>query len=164
MTIVKNKKPIIIFLWILILLWLVLIFILSDQPAVQSKGFSEKVTQAIIGAIAWITHVEIDTTKINGLVTEFHHLVRKFAHGWIYFVLGMLVIATFCKTGIKSVRSYVFAILFCFSYAAMDEIHQTFVSGRGGQLSDVLIDTTGAIFGIGLYWMYNVCVKRDGPC
>ena len=39
-------------------------------------------------------------------------------------------------------------------YAISDEIHQSFVPGRGPQLLDVIIDTSGASIGIiGNYFM-----------
>ena len=37
---------------------------------------------------------------------------------------------------------------FCALYAATDEIHQLFVPGRGGQIRDVLIDSSGALIGL----------------
>jgi VanZ family protein len=151
----NKTKLVTMSLWVVVLLWMVLIFSLSAQSAEQSNGLSEKVTKTIIKTIVWIVHVDIDAKTINGLVTQFHYLVRKFAHGWIYFMLGVLLIITFINTGITRFRAYVFAMVFCFFYAAMDEIHQTFVSGRSGQISDILIDTAGAFLGIGIYSVYN---------
>ena len=36
-------------------------------------------------------------------------------------------------------------------YAASDEIHQLFVSGRAGMISDVLIDSVGVLVGWGVF-------------
>ena len=155
MSICNTTKRITVSLWLVVLLWLVLIFALSAQPATQSNGFSEKVTETIIRTIAWIVHIDLDAKTINGLVIQMNHFVRKFAHAWIYSVLGILVIRSFIYTGIKGFKAYMFALLFCFFYAGIDEIHQTVVSGRSGQISDVLLDTTGAVFGMGLYWVYS---------
>ena len=44
-------------------------------------------------------------------------------------------------------------------YAASDEIHQLFVPGRGGQLSDVILDSAGALAGVAAFtvlcWLIN---------
>ena len=40
------------------------------------------------------------------------------------------------------------AFLICGLYAISDEIHQLYVQGRSGQVSDVLIDSSGALVGI----------------
>ncbi len=158
----KKSKLITLSLWAAVILWLALIFSLSAQPAVQSKGLSEKVIETIITAVAWTVHADMDAKTMSGLVKQFHHVVRKLAHGWIYFVLGILVITTLIKTGIRGFKAYALATLFCISYAAIDEMHQTFVPGRGGQLADILIDAVGAVLGIGVYWVHSRCVKRDG--
>ena len=47
-------------------------------------------------------------------------------------------------------------IIICILYAISDEIHQLFVPGRSGQVSDVLLDTLGAFTGIMIYKLiYN---------
>jgi VanZ family protein len=48
-----NNKIIIILSWTAVFFWLVLIFYLSSQPAVESDGLSKKVTEIIekVGAL-----------------------------------------------------------------------------------------------------------------
>lgn len=150
-----KSKVVTVCLWAIVILWLAFIFALSAQTATQSKGFSDKVTENIIVIFAWISQTDIDSNTIKSLVLQYQHLVRKLAHCWIYFVLGVLIITTLIKTGGRGLRAYILAISFCIFYAVLDEFHQTFVLGRGAQISDVLIDTIGAIWGIGVYWTYN---------
>lgn len=46
------------------------------------------------------------------------------------------------------------ALATCIVYAVSDEIHQLFVPGRGAQVKDVMIDSTGAFAGIIIYsWL-----------
>ena len=45
-------------------------------------------------------------------------------------------------------KQLVYAILFCLIYACSDEIHQLFVSGRSGNLLDVMIDLLGSLCSI----------------
>ena len=46
-------------------------------------------------------------------------------------------------------RKKIVAFLFCVLVAATDETIQLFVSGRSGQVSDVVLDCVGALVGIG---------------
>lgn len=50
------------------------------------------------------------------------------------------------------------AWLIATAYAATDEVHQLFVPGRGGQVTDVLLDSAGALLGV---WLYLAWVRRS---
>ena len=47
----------------------------------------------------------------------------------------------------------------CFLYAVSDEVHQVFVPGRAGRISDVMIDTSGAVLGILLVFSVIQLIK-----
>ena len=72
------------------------------------------------------------------------------AHFTIYATLGLSVFSMFKMLieKIKPVYTVIISTLFCLLYAISDEIHQTFVPGRSGQISDVILDTSGALLGI----------------
>ena len=77
-----------------------------------------------------------------------HHGIRKAAHVTEYFVLSLLVLR-----GVRGEQSgwrwtWALATLgITASYAALDEVHQLFVSTRDASPMDVVIDTAGAILG-----------------
>ncbi|MCE5286409.1 MAG: VanZ family protein [Pelosinus sp.] len=142
-------------LWGVVFLWLVLIFALSAQPAERSDLLSKRITGIIAGAISWIASLDIDAKTINGLISVWNNVVRKFAHGWVYFILGILVIKAITYTRLTGFKAYVLTLVFCSIYAASDEFHQLFVPGRSGQISDVLIDLLGAVFGMVVYWFFK---------
>ncbi|WP_051910462.1 VanZ family protein [Carnobacterium pleistocenium] len=83
--------------------------------------------------------------------TDLHHFIRKNAHFFIYLILGGLVKYALTSTGIKGVKAIGIGLLICIVYAISDEAHQLLVPGRGGQLSDVVIDSWGAGLGISLH-------------
>ena len=85
-----------------------------------------------------------------------HLLLRKAAHFSEYFVLG--IFSYFAMQGTKN--KIALAILFCFGIAAIDETLQLFVSGRVGSIWDVLIDSAGAIVGIGILTIIKRIRKR----
>lgn len=151
----KGSKIGIIFSWIVVILWIVLIFTLSVQTAEQSADLSTKVTEIIFKTVSMVIPIDTDVRAIDKMVKQFHNLVRKSAHAGLYFVLGGFVINSFIQTGTKGFKAYTYALLFCVAYAASDELHQTFVVGRSGEVFDVLIDTAGVIVGISVHWMYK---------
>lgn len=78
----------------------------------------------------------------------------------VYLVLGIFVINAFVVSGIRGYKAFFFSLIFCLLYAASDEIHQLFVQGRGAKATDVLIDSIGALIGIGIYnIIYKVYYK-----
>ena len=82
----------------------------------------------------------------------FDGVIRKMAHFFLYFCLGVLSINAWCW---RKKRSWLVALFFCFFYAATDEFHQSFVPGRSAEVHDVLLDTLGSFTGILGYFMYS---------
>jgi len=133
--------------WVAVLLWMALIFYSSAQVAEQSKELSKGVTEAVVETIERVAPsraAEIDIKRL-------HHLTRKNAHFFAYLILGILVLNAMRRSGVGGVRVVLITLLICVLYAVSDEVHQLFVPGRGGQISDVLIDSAGAAIGILVY-------------
>lgn len=85
-------------------------------------------------------------------------LERKGAHVFEYFILTGLLFECFRAWSLVTRRSMGVAIAGCLSlaYAFSDELHQLFVPGREGKLSDVGID----MIGIGLAGILIVGLGR----
>lgn len=141
----KNKMKIFI-LWGIVVLWMMLIFMMSAQVKAVSNDLSTEVTEIIIKTVEKVSpNSEFDLHKFN-------NIVRKYAHFFLYFVLGFLVLNATNKTIKVSYKKYILiSIIICIVYAISDEFHQMFVPGRGPQVRDVFIDSCGAIFGIAIY-------------
>lgn len=75
-----------------------------------------------------------------------HTLLRKAGHFSEYFILGILASLTALQTKLRYRK--LSALSFCVLVAAIDETIQLFVSGRSGQISDVVLDSVGALCGI----------------
>ncbi|QNK58183.1 VanZ family protein [Paenibacillus sp. PAMC21692] len=128
-----------------VLVWMAVIIGFSNQQASDSNALSSGLSDAIATTIrVMLPGLELDAGELN-------HVVRKLAHGLIYLVLGMLVLGTLTKLGVRGVRGVAITLLVCVLFAVSDELHQLFVSGRSGQASDVIIDSIGASIGILLY-------------
>ena len=137
----------------LLVIWLVLIFCLSNDNGVESSNKSDNIASFIVSKVNSITgHDTLD----NDFIIEVDNIiviVRKIAHFLEYFILGILVLNVLNCYKIISIRLVIIAILFCFTYAISDEIHQLFVQDRTGKFTDALIDTTGSIIGTSIFYI-----------
>lgn len=128
--------------WLPAVLWMGFIFFLSHQEAGSSSQLSSGITRTLFNIInstlPWLD-LELDF---------FHFLVRKGAHFTAYLILGILLAKAMKPLDRKT---YFSIFLLCVLYAISDEFHQTFVSGRSGEVRDVLIDSTGSLTGILVY-------------
>ncbi len=82
-------------------------------------------------------------------------LERKGAHV-VEFALLMILAFRFFRSFFgprASLRSVaVLAVVFAFTYGALDEVHQAFVFGRGSRLSDIGFDVLGSLLALGFIW------------
>lgn len=132
---------------ILLISWMIIIFMMSNAPSVESINQSNFITN-IINKILNVKNIEL-----------LDFIIRKLAHLFEYSVLGILTINCLKEYRIKNI--IVLSIILCFIYACSDEIHQLFVVGRSGKFIDVIIDTSGAIIGVLVYnFIYNVLKKQ----
>lgn len=60
---------------------------------------------------------------------------------------------------LNSKKQVIFAGVMGIAYAISDEIHQLFVSGRAGQVQDVVIDSIGVILGICILMLFIKTIK-----
>ena len=144
----RNIKIGVLVSWLSVLLWMIFIFSLSAQPATESSALSSRTTRIIIQIIDKIIPLDIESSTTADFALQAEHIVRKVAHGIVYFILGILVMVAFIKSEAKGFKAVFLSLMLCILYACSDELHQLFISGRSGQLKDVLIDSIGASIGI----------------
>ena len=68
--------------------------------------------------------------------------------------MGLLIISFLKEFGLTK-RSIFISIIVVLLYACSDEIHQTFVAGRSGEVLDVLIDTIGGSLSTYIYYLIH---------
>lgn len=127
----KRKRIIIA---ILIIIWAVAVFYLSNQEADTSSGFSFKFTSIFI--------------KNEELAENIEPYFRKVAHYVEYIIGGVLFGLLFLTYEWNDKKVILSSILLGIWYAALDEIHQIMVPGRAGRIVDVYIDTLGIATGV----------------
>ena len=119
---------------ILIVIWMLTVFYLSNQNGDESGGLSEKIARILI-------HDENKAKKIEPYI-------RKLAHLSEYACGGILFLSLFLTYDFSEIKRIIFSTCLSIEYATLDEIHQLFIDGRAGQIIDVFIDTIGALIGI----------------
>lgn len=154
--------------WTLVAAWMVLIFLLSAQPAEASSSLSGSILQVVGGALDAGVRALGGTGLSATARALLHVVVRKTAHFVVYLVLGGLTARALVVSqsageghivpGWGWRRTGVVAWLIATTYAATDEVHQLFVPGRGAQVTDVLLDSSGALVGA---WLYLSWVERS---
>ncbi|MHC1770946.1 MAG: VanZ family protein [Flexilinea sp.] len=143
MDLIRRKK---IFQWILVLIWMGFIFYQSSQQSSDSLGKSGRIIQWAAEKI-YEPYYSMDELGKIEFVQDFQNPVRKAAHFCEYTILGILVSFAIGILPGRGRTGFALIIFLCLIYAASDEIHQLFVSGRTGSILDWLIDSAGSFIG-----------------
>ena len=131
---------------ILCIFWMLFIFYMSAQVADDSQAMSNEV----IYLISSIFHLGLEDSMSIWSAISF--IIRKMAHMGEYAILAILFYLYGCEAGWKDV--WLYAFIGATIYACTDEFHQLYVIGRSGEIRDVLVDTIGAMIGLGIfYWI-----------
>ena len=129
------------FFLILAILWMCVIFYMSNQPAAISSAHSG-------GVINMISNIPVigDLMKYLTSIHIGEFVVRKGAHMFSYFLLAVLLFMSVYEKDIK--KTIIIAFIGTFLYACSDEFHQLFIPGRSGEFRDVMIDSLGSTIGL----------------
>ncbi|MBP3610930.1 MAG: VanZ family protein [Lachnospiraceae bacterium] len=144
---------------------LFLIFGFSSQDGESSGSLSFRISLFLVELFAPILPTALSEDMLYERAEFIHLFVRKAAHMMEYFLLALslqLPLAS-CfshRTGWRTRLGTGFLLTVCF--AALDEYHQTFVPGRSGNLTDIGIDSIGAIAAsLLLYIFFSIRQKRQ---
>lgn len=146
----EHMKYIIAIPWLAAAIIMIVIFKFSAQPAEQSNEVSRGVTEKIVNTLPNTKDIPVE--KKNEIIKELNESIRKYAHFALYLLLGILIMVAmkFSFPNKSLLYLWIISILICLIYSVSDEVHQLFVPGRGCQIKDVLIDTSGALAGSGI--------------
>jgi len=150
--IIKNLKNISLYCLIAVM---VAIFLFSAQSAEESSKLSGKIVTVVI-RIVMPSYDDLPFLEQQRIKDKVSFVVRKIAHFTEFAALGFfLMLYLFCVyTKTKLFYLAFFSWVGGTFYAVTDEIHQMFVSGRYPATTDVLIDSSGVLFGI----LFLLCI------
>ncbi len=132
-------------------LCIIFIFSRSLSPAQQSNHESGKV----LGLIQTI----LDNIGLSSIGIT-HHFVRKMAHFIEYFILGIFLTGTIRSFTADIIRYFSVSLFLGLLVPVCDEFIQSFISGRSSQVSDVLLDFSGAVCGMVLCYLGILIYNR----
>ncbi len=127
----KSKKLYIAVSWLLVTVCMGIIFYLSAQNGEESSELSSSFVTAILEYLK----ISVD----EGLLRSFAHMLEFTGFAVLLFN------AVYSTWNLKITPAIAFAGTV--AYAITDEIHQIFVPGRAFQLTDILVDSAGALIG-----------------
>lgn len=100
--------------------------------------------------VVWAIVILVATTvPIAGLSDRLPlSWLDKLVHGGLYLVLGWLAGLALAAAGRRSAGAWIAGIVGLASFAALDEVHQTWIPGRVTSLGDWSADLIGATLGL----------------
>ena len=147
--------------WIPALVIMTAIFWFSAQPADVSTEMSDSVTRALLWTAEAVGLTDrLSPEQVHDLCGLLATPVRKAAHITEFAVLHLTVLFALFQWELPWKKWLKAALAVTVAYACTDELHQLFVPGRAGMVTDVLIDSMGAALITGLLWI--VGRRREG--
>ena len=142
-----NKKTIIkILKFIMMIIWMIVVFIFSNQPGTVSSNTSAGFTQKIIKTI--MQKKDFTDEEKNNITQRIEPVMRKIAHYTLYTIGGILIMNVVYEYKIKKNKEIIVSLIIGNIYSITDEVHQYFIDGRSASVLDIGIDTLGVITGI----------------
>ena len=138
---------------VLLVMWM--IFGFSSQNGQESGWLGETVARFLVQLFA----PDFDTWTIQmqeEVCTAVRLVIRKGAHFAEFALLGFCLMLHIDAIGRQFPLKWPWLIAWGIGtvYAATDELHQFFVSGRNAAILDVCIDSCGVIAGVGvMLWL-----------
>ena len=121
------------FLILMILIWAIVVYALSNEEGEASSGLSRRIVSIFV--------------KEERIVDIVEPYARKVAHFSEYFVGGVLFLLLFRTYNLNDIPTIVYTSIMGTWYALTDEWHQKMIIARKASLFDVFIDFLGCITG-----------------
>ena len=156
----KTKKKILITLIIAaaVIICMGLIFHYSSQDGVSSDSISRSFTRKV-AAVLMKDFGDFSLSFQNAVIEQLNMFIRKLAHFSVFFSMGAMIFGILSVWADRPLRNILITFAACCTYAALDEFHQIFVSGRTALVTDVLIDTIGALIGASVCFVF-ICAGK----
>ncbi|MCQ2540142.1 MAG: VanZ family protein [Acetatifactor sp.] len=133
---------------LLILLYCTMFSFSSEEAEVSGSRSHDICMKAVELVDALNGQTDWSEIQKNAYADRYETFVRKLAHFTEYCISGVLLYILLSQWVTFSAKIYILMILWILLTASFDEIHQLFVSGRDGNIPDVLLDTLGGSTGI----------------
>lgn len=154
----KEKIKKIIYL-AFIIIWMLTVFMFSNENGNESQNTSRNVTKAIVKIITYNKNI-LEEQEI-ALIEKTDYFIRKLAHYSIYLLGGILIYNYINTFNLKVSKKIIISIIIGGLSATFDELHQYFVADRSARIFDVCIDSLGVITGVTLIYLIKRINKNN---
>lgn len=127
---------------------LYIIFIFSAQNGDDSAVVSRSVGELLVTAVNDILRLHLSPSQILYHSESLQTLIRKTAHITEYFLLALSIAFPLHVYRMRRVLLLIVMYISTVVFAGLDELHQFFVSDRLASLTDVGIDSIGALLAV----------------
>lgn len=125
----------------------------SSQISTVSNTRSREVVNEVIKVASKTKGGQILLSKVNE--TELNLIVRKIAHAFEFFLLGIVLCFTFRYFKIDDNNLLIYTLFTVLFVAVIDEFFQIFIQNRTSSVVDVLIDFGGGILANTLFFIFS---------
>lgn len=134
-------------LYVLLIIWMIAVFFLSNQNGEDSGALSHKVALMISFGN------EEAAENIEPTIRKVAHMTEYAIGAMIFY--GILITYQRFPANTRVLMTVGFIIVF----AGLDELHQSFIEARSGNLIDVGIDSFGGLMGIGASYLMEAMIR-----
>lgn len=138
--------------WILVIFWMCIIFYFSSIDSDKSTDQSRSVVNKTNIVEIYKEKANVDSEKATSKIDK---IFRKIAHGIEYFILVILVCSLVNEYSVNLSKILLISFIICFIYSCSDEAHQLLISGRSGEIRDIIIDNIGNGIGLLSYYLFK---------
>lgn len=141
---------------ILCVFWMGFIAYNTSQTGEASNNTSVSITEGIINKTQAVINNNVNNNNDNSsiirndddFIKKLNIYIRKFAHGFEFLVLALLIFLTLKSFNIKSRECIIYTLFIVLLYAVIDEYRQLYILGRNSSVRDIVIDFIGGIVGV----------------
>lgn len=135
-------------------------FWFSHQPAEESTVASDGLSYLLLRAAGKIKMIDITGVDLEKMCQLMATPVRKSAHAIEFAALDAALLFALRFRNMRGWQWMKTALIMTVIYACSDEFHQLFIPGRAGMVTDVLVDSTGAmLITVGVSLLCAACRK-----
>lgn len=134
---------------------MMIIFSFSAKPADTSNEKSMFIANHVLTVYENITHHTYVGEERAEILGKINHVVRKGAHFCEYALLACTFALHLIAINKKGLWLFLIPVIFAALYSVTDELHQLIVPGRACRISDMLLDTCGAVTGSLLFRLFH---------
>lgn len=151
---------------ILCIFWMGFIAYNTSQTGESSNNTSVFITEGIINKTQAVINNNVNNNVNSSIIRnddefikKLNKYIRKFAHGFEFLVLALIIFLTLKSFDIKNRECIIYTLFIVLLYAVIDEYRQLYIPGRNSSVRDIVIDFIGGIVGV-VILQFIFCFKN----